>query len=335
MPTAPADALSREKGHETQRKSTKDLLRGTVDRISGAPFRDYLWHLLDERLPNGELSGLDLLPSLVCQACTKPAGDAGHITASWQLVRLAAKILDDIEDEQCQHAHGPMTNAAVAMLALAQEVLQGDPLLTQAQVGQLTRELQRALLDAAAGQHVDLVRGSEQGPARLNPDDWLQVAYAKTGVLVAWAAKAGAVGAAASGSVAAAYATFGSHLGLLLQLADDFNDVWGHELPNDLTNGHLNLAVSYAQWVGSEAEMALLQDRLRAARSGHYQAVLAARELLNQMGAQAYFVSVAELYRQKAFAALAQAEPCPGHASAALREMIYRTFPDPLKRDTG
>jgi geranylgeranyl pyrophosphate synthase len=309
-------------------------LRQAVKGVVGPPsFHEFLWSLLEERLLSGtEQESLSLLPSFTCWACGKAAADAYSVTAAWQLVRLSAKILDDIEDEQCHDPVGPLANAAVALLTLAQQILQRSSPLSKVQIRQLLTGLQQAMLNAAAGQHVDLMTRTEAGSACLDPSGWLDVALAKTGALVAWAAEAGAIVAGAPSITVAAYATYGRHLGVLLQLADDFNDAWREDLPTDLIHAHLNLAVTYALWVGSESQVTLLRSQLRAARTGQRETLSAVRELLVDMGAQAYFVTIAELHRQNAAAALERAAPHSDQGSVVLRDLLGRTFPDPLAR---
>jgi geranylgeranyl pyrophosphate synthase len=329
-PVAPSPHLARD--------WLASCLRPAIAGLPGPPpLRVFLWQLLEERLlPEAEQEGVSLLPILVCQACGGVANEAASVTAAWQLVRLSAKMLDDIEDAQCDHAVGPLVNAAVAMLTLAQVVLQRiPPPLSKAQSARLATGLQRALLGAAAGQHVDLTTGAEPGPNRLSPAGWLRVASAKTGALLAWAAAAGAIAAAAPHPVVTAYRAYGRHLGVLLQLADDFNDAWLEEPPNDLTEGCLNLATCYAMWVGSESQVSLLGKQLQAAQAGHPAALAAARGLLVDLGAQAYFVAVGQLHRQQASAALQRAAPGSVQAGLVLRDLVGRTFPDPLARGLG
>lgn len=316
----------------------EDYLHEAINHLPvPSAFGLFLWELLEQRaLHETKLEGVSLLPTLVCQACGGNASDATSVTAAWLLVRLSAKMLDDIEDGQCGNTTGPLANAAVAMLSLAQVVLQRvPPQLSKAQTWRLGTSLQRALLRAAGGQHVDLTVSREPSFDGPSPDAWLRVASAKTGALLAWAAAAGAIAASAPNSVVTAYQAYGRYLGVLLQLADDFNDAWLEEPPNDLTNGCLNLAPCYAVWVGSPEEVRLLHDRLQEAKTNHAGALSDIRELLIDMGAQAYFVSVAQLHRQRAIAALQRATPCSMQATTALRELVERTFPDPLARGVG
>ncbi len=308
-------------------------LRQAVDDTPGPPsFRGFLWHLLETRLlSHVEPEGLGLLPSLTCWACGRTMAEAASVTAAWQVVRLSAKILDDVEDEQCAERAGPFANAAVALLILAQLILQQSP-LSKAQSGQLVAGLQQALLNAAAGQHVDLMTRADESHRPLDPEGWLDVAQAKTGALLAWAAGAGAIAASASDSAAEAYASYGQHLGILLQLADDFNDAWSEDLQSDLTHAQLNLAVTYALWVGSDSQLALLRSLLSSACAGSMEALVSARELLIDMGAQAYFVTVAELQRQNAAAALKRTEICLDEGRDLLLRLLSHTFPNPLER---
>ncbi len=316
----------------------RNLLRDAVDHIPGPPaFRVYLWHLLEQRLlSEAEQGGVDLLPILTYQACGRSETHGCSVTTAWQVVRLSAKMLDDIEDDQCDGAGRLLANAATALLPLAQVILQrASPQLAKAQNWQIVTSLQDALLRAAAGQHVDLALGTEPDCNSLSPASWLRVASAKTGSLVGWAAAAGAIAAGASRPAVAAHRAYGRHLGVLVQLADDFNDAWGADQRCDLTTGGLNLATSYAWWVGNATQVTLLRERLDAASAGDRSALSAARQILIEMGAQAYFVAVAELHRRKAIAAIHQAAPCSDTTAEVLRELVERVFPTPQARGPG
>lgn len=74
---------------------------------------------------------------------------------------------------------------------------------------------------------------------------------------------------------------------------------------------------------------------LYRASAGDRSALTAAREILIEMGAQAYFVAVAELHRRKAIAAIHQAAPGSDTIAEVLRELVDRVFPTPQTRGPG
>ncbi len=299
--------------------------------VASGTFREYLTRLVEHgMIRDVETLGVGWLPILACEACGADGSRTLPIAAAWQLIRLAVKLLDDVEDGDCSAIGSPGTiiNAATALLFVAQVAayVSRDTGLKPSQIQRTTEELHRALLVAASGQHRDLEARTSAGT--LNPDEWLAVSAAKSGALLRWAVVAGTLAAGARRGVTAALGEFGLCLGILLQLADDFTDCWRSGAEGDLAAGHLTLPVCYAFWVAADDEAARLERLLQARRQGASSAAGELEQMLIDMGAQAYLLTVALAQRAQALAALDRATSELGeNVQLLLKPLIDCVFP--------
>lgn len=247
------------------------------------------------------------LPRIACEAVGGNPSMAVPITASWQLVRLAAKLFDDLEDREQVNQFAVTLNAATSLIFAAQLALNELAEVSALDVAQrVSVSLNRAMLRAAAGQHADIV-GTHRDGRKETPDDWLEIAEAKSGGLLAWATWAGAiVGGASDELTQKCFYTYGLHLGILLQLADDFNGIWGRYGDNDLATGCLSLPVCYARLVLTPDARDHLESLLDRAISNEKAAEAEAVSILTDSGAQAYLLTVARIHARRAAAALEQ-----------------------------
>lgn len=298
----------------------RQVLEETVCDIS---FQSDISLLVERWLESEQASDLARLPELTCQAAGGDAHQAKPATAAWQLVRLAAKLLDDVEDGDVTSQRGATVNMATALLFITQLML--DKLsLPLDHIKRVGYELQRAILRAAAGQHADLC-ASTGTLAILDPASWLAIARAKSGELVGWAAWAGACVATASDHALGAFHEYGTRLGVLLQIADDFNGVWNPRGSSDLANGSTSLAVCYARSITHGSEREHLDQALYAAALGDSGAMNAAQRLLTGLGALNYIIVAARTQCAQACQAIDRAaQPSPAHdrLNALANEML-------------
>lgn len=248
---------------------------------------------------------LQTLPLLVCEAGGGEVQRAVPLAAAWQILYRAVKLFDDIEDGEPYNRPAEAINLGMGLLFVAQAALDlCQTRHTDLGVTALRQTFNRAILRACAGQHDDLTAGRVY-PGQTDPETWLEIAGAKSGELFAWAVWAGAAGV--DEARLACYRQYGYHLGILLQVADDFNDIWQSEAPRDLLTGSLNLAVCYALAVVETQEREKLNRYLRQAAQGDRQVAAQLRQRLTALGAQAYLLVVGRTQRQQAIAALAGA----------------------------
>jgi geranylgeranyl pyrophosphate synthase len=250
-----------------------------------------------------ELAARVSLKTLPLLSCAAGGGDplaAIPVTVAWQAIHRAAKLFDDVEDGQAAHP-AETINAGTGLLFVAHLALSKLP---DQFVRPVHEQLSRFALRSCTGQHLDLATSA----TNIDPETWLDIARAKSGELLAWAAWAGALVANADEPSLAGYARYGAHLGVLLQVADDFYGVWGADGVSDLATGQLSLPVCYALSVLEEPDRTALLTLLSQAAGGDQTAEERARQHLIDLGAQGYLLVVGRLQRQEAIAALQNIE---------------------------
>lgn len=310
-------------------KTAKRVVQGVLSESTlGTVYYQRLLQAIDHS-GVGCADGLDIatLPILTCQASDGEPRTAVPIAEAWQLARLAAKLLDDVEDGESESTSAEVVGLATGLLFAALLTLReslelgisGDRVL------RLEQALHRAGLRACAGQHADLTAG-QSGIDGADPDTWLAIARNKSGGLLGWAAWAGAFVAGADECALSGYQDYGCHLGVLLQVADDFNGVWSPDGTCDLTTRHPILSVCYALHVAEGKERDLLEALLDRATQGDRAAEAQAQQLLIDLGAQSYTLVAAKIQHQHAVSSLRRAG-CVSPADQRLVALLDRTMP--------
>jgi geranylgeranyl pyrophosphate synthase len=160
-----------------------------------------------------------------------------------------------------------------------------------------------ACLTATGGQHADLAAGDAL--EQLDPDVWLSTARAKSGAFYGWASWAGAVVGGAGVAQAQPFWEYGIELGVLLQIADDYDGVWCPDGPSDLLTGRPSLPVAYALAAADPRQRSRFLEGLHRARLGSLEHERSARADLESLGAQAFMLVAGRACVARALAALA------------------------------
>jgi len=289
--TQPAVAIA-----QSQALVNKILQRNLAEKDSEKTFGRRLRQILEQAVDK-----LSVLPLLTCEVAGGDPYQAIPLMAAWQLSRLSAKLLDDVADGESIYPTPEavcLATGFLLMAPLALEELQNHG-VSASRIRTLTRSLHRIGLRACAGQYAEITSHN-----RIDPDGWLVVARAKSGDPCAWAAWAGAMVAGGKEKALADFHNFGSHLGILLQVADDFNGIWGTKQFSDLRGEQLNLAVCYARLVAEGEQKLRLEALLKNTIRGEDTSESEIRQLLIEMGSQAYLLAVGEEHRQQALATL-------------------------------
>jgi hypothetical protein len=265
---------------------------------------------------------VDGLPCLTCAAAGGEAALALPLAGVSQLLRLSAKLLDDAQDGEGKGSPVDNLSLALGLIFLAPLVLQllFEQGVAWQRIERVNYELNRAALRATAGQHADV-----QASVPLAPDDWLAIALAKSGEVFGWAAWAGAALAPADEEALEHYRQYGLCLGVLYQIADDYNGTWYAPGGGDLASSRPTLPVCYALSVANGPD----RERLRALliQAGRDAEVLSrTRELLAEMGAQGFALVAARVQQRQAREALDRAG-ASGPATGQLIELVDRAFP--------
>ena len=335
-----------------------------AERLGGSPLQAALQHLLDaDQARKREAWPFAFLPLFTACLVGGAPEVAVPAAAAWNLLHLAAKLFDDLEDGcpptgsgQTPKGLNPASaiNAATALLFLAPLALyaprqgigpaQGQsfdrpvtsvPLsaslsdVEELRAPHLACELHRTALRMCIGQHRDLTEMSNPGfttfaSLSASLDDYWQVAGAKSGSFFAWAARAGAVLGGGTEAQVAACAGYGYNMGVLLQLADDWADLGAGQEAGDLALGKRTLPVLYALSVAPPEQQKRLAALLdEAPRSPQAQGE--AWQIILSLGGLHYLLVQAEIYRRRARALLwPDAEPV---ACGYLTSLLDRAFP--------
>jgi geranylgeranyl pyrophosphate synthase len=249
-------------------------------------------------------TALDLVPFLVCDSQNCERNQVIPIATTWLLLRLAAKSFDDVEDGDAKDTIGETTNLASGLLVSAYQMLSmlgSQNNLSFQGYQKVIKEFNHSILHACQGQHLDLA--SKHKFVQFKPNDWLNIASAKSGDLFSWATWASALVMCSDEQIQEGYRKFGYHLGLLLQVVDDYNDFYC-DSGTDLVHGQVSLPVSYAFYVASSADRFKIEILLKEAEHGSKKAVKEVRQLIIREGAIEFLVSIAWIQRQLALDAL-------------------------------
>jgi len=258
-----------------------------------------------------------LLPVLCCQAAGGDEHQATAVAAAWFLLYLAAKVLDDVEDEDALqspwYAVGvpQAINAATGLIFASQLALAYLPRMG---VGRefaffLIEDFNRTILRMCAGQHADLAEASIS-----SLECYLRIAGARSGQFFALACRAGAL---LGTNEVASYSEFGYNLGVLIQICDDFEGVWNPRGRSDLMAGKRTLPVIYALTVAPPSIRTRL-ERLLAKAISEREAEEETRGVITELGAPLYLLIEAQIHRQRAEAALRST----GRPSAACCQLM-------------
>lgn len=253
------------------------------------------------------------LTSLCCQAAGGHPEWADDLTVVWLFFYTAAHIMDKVQDKDEPEpwwrdlGPGGALSAATgfyfsASLALSQ--LSSNP-HTHVAAKEIVSDLYNSFLVMTSGQFAEMI------DSQPSLEDYWKYAEAKSGAFFALACRSGAKLATSDKSVLDGFHRFGHHLGMLVQLKDDLDDI---RPPSEGAVAGQRLEISrslpviFAQNVLPDAD----RERLRVSLSEAPWDAQAAGEvirLLDQSNAAVYLVAEMERHRQMAMDAIHQAVP--------------------------
>ncbi len=242
------------------------------------------------------------LPFLCASATGCPPENAVPAAAAWLQAYIAARIFDAIEDghfdpqDWGNQSAAQTLNVAAALLAaipLLLDEINDLPLRTA-----LNRDFHQALLQTAAGQHLDL-----EGESALDRDPlqrYWEIAAAKSGIPIGLACRIGAALGDPTPEILDAFTEFGQKVGRLAQACDDYQDFYQPRTPIDFHSTRPALPLIYARSVAGPAELehlATLQIQAQTDPAPLYQ-------FLDHIGARHYLALNLFLMNQEATAIL-------------------------------
>jgi geranylgeranyl pyrophosphate synthase len=229
------------------------------------------------------------------------------------LCYLAADLFDHVEDQDppdlwwADLGPGVAINTATGLCFSASfllDELRRDP-ETQPASAEIIADFYKNLLVMCSGQHLDL---THREPSL---EQCWEIAAAKSGIFFALACRCGARLSTGDSSRVDAFGRFGYHLGILLQVFDDLEELsmlQEAQLPGNQVNIRRSLAVAYAFEVLPAEQRSRLQLELSDAAFAP-EAARAAFSLIEQTGAGLYLRMEIQRHRELAQNALSEADP--------------------------
>jgi geranylgeranyl pyrophosphate synthase len=179
------------------------------------------------------------LPAIACEAAGGNPSKAVPIAVAWAALRVAARLLDDAEDEDVSsESYGQCTepcviNLATGFIGIANLILvdPGDGFPPEQKLA-LIRNFNQMMVDMAGAQHLDLL------PSGIHHlDDYWRHIQGKSGVFFGMGVQCGAMSATLEERTLERYYQFGYNLGIALQLANDFKGFFFDGPHSDLITG--------------------------------------------------------------------------------------------------
>lgn len=245
------------------------------------------------------------LPILFCELHSGDSQQVVPVVTAWTILRYAARLLDDIEDQDTKlpkTAESTHLNFSTGLIFTASAVLNNlenynIPSTTALAIRQ---RFYGELLKTCSGQHLDL---THQTPSL---ETCWQIAGEKSGSFLGLICWAGGRLACSNAQQLELYYQFGYILGILDQIKDDLADLWPAQ--THYSNLHLNkwnLPTAYAFSVLPDAQKEQLITYLYATPASPSNEALAL-ELIIHSGAGAYLAIQSMVYYQQGLDLLQQ-----------------------------
>lgn len=246
-----------------------------------------------------------VLPALSAVAAGGTAKSVIPLCGAWSLLLFAARLFDDVQDEEgicetgdpaCRHQ---ATSFGLFAIGAAQSAL--SLLQTDASTKQNILDTFGRTLSLAARSQVTALRS--ESPALLLVD-YCKVIAGKTGIIFATGAWCGARFATDDEEICRMLHDYGLNAGMMIQVLDDRDDL----IRQDLPVGALTLPLIYGlarQEHPQSNELASMLERL----ANNPEAVTDTVVLLQEMGAITWCPQIAYHYQQQAIAALSNLPP--------------------------
>jgi geranylgeranyl pyrophosphate synthase len=261
----------------------------------------------------GYLSRLARLPGLCCQAAGGEFHWADKLTVAWLLFYAAADLMDSIQDQEIHTSWREMGGVSAALNAATGLYFSASWALndlynhqsSQDAAHDVVKDFYQNLLLMSWGQQREIT----------NPEPTLEQywhnAEAKSGAFFSLACKGGARLGSSDLERVDKFARIGNHLGLVIQLLDDLDEVRSPEgdgVPGQKLGLARSLPAVYALDVSSTAKRALLRKYLVDAPHNPT-AADEALKFIDASGASVYILAEIERHRALALEFLTIADP--------------------------
>ena len=261
----------------------------------------------------GYLSRLARLPGLCCQAAGGEFHWADRLTIAWLLFYAAADLMDSIQDRELPPSWREMGGVSAALNAATGLYFSASWALNDLYNHQISQDAAHDIVKDFY-QNLLLMSGGQQREIT-NPEpsieQYWQNVEAKSGAFFSLACKGGARLGCSDLERVDKFARIGNHLGLVIQLLDDLDEVRspdGDGVPGQKPGLERSLPAVYALEVSSKAKRALLRKYLVDAPHNPTSADEALK-LIDASGASIYILTEIERHRALASEFLTSAHP--------------------------
>ena len=263
-----------------------------------------LFEIHTNRRQNLHAAYMDVLPTLTCLAIGGEFESTLPVNAAWILYILAARMLDDLFDNQGQESiwqgNGCSKALSYALFALGA----GNSALSYIQKETTYKEISQKFNQTLA--MAAQVQQESSDSFSLSIEAYFKAIAAKTGMVFAVGAWAGGYLATDEPRLQSCQALYdyGLNAGLMLQIIDDCTD-----LAEDLARGDWTLPVLHAlAHVDDEQRPELIAD-LKNAKGGSLGQIQRLVNQIDKCGSMTWSLQVAGAYQQRAIAALESFPP--------------------------
>jgi len=243
------------------------LINGELERLTeslpGSGLGEVIKYVLTS--PGKRVRPLILVLSSEAFGCD-PAGSVDAALAM-ELVHAASLVHDDILD--CGTERRGVASA-FQKYGMEAALLCGDYLISRS-IG-LMSGYSRAVIEAFSEACMDMSEGEMLDLASRNrPEDYYLCICKKTASLISASSKIGCLIAGADDEDVALFESYGMHLGLAYQVADDLNEFLGMEKGKSSVKTSVTLPVIYSRDHSTETTLGLcaevIRDHCRAAKT--------------------------------------------------------------------
>ena len=267
------------------------------------PAFETAWEIYrDARIANGR-ADIDALPVVACLAASGNVEQVLPTAAAWTLYILAARIFDDVaDDEGDESGLFARRNAPSPLSACLFAVSAANASLTHLDESSGSRDIvatfSHTLALAVKSEHT-------QPPlSQLSVETYFETIAAKTGIVFATGMWAGSRTAVADKNITDSLHKFGLHLGMMTQILDDCVDLKA-DLANQVWTLPLIYASSQKQHPAHQQLTSLLAQP--APNAAWIDEIVS---LLDTMNAVPWSLQIAEVHRQEAVSLI---EDLPHH----------------------
>jgi geranylgeranyl pyrophosphate synthase len=268
-------------------------------------FNDLVASYWDEKRDSQLDIQTSVLPALSAIAAGGTVELVTPLCGAWSLLLLAARLFDDVQDEEGMCETGDPASRIQAMTFGLFAIGAAQSALSLLQTDAATKQ---SVLDAF-GRTLALAARSQVTTLRSEtPDlllaDYCKVIAGKTGIIFATGAWCGARLATDDESICRMLYDYGLNAGMMIQILDDRDDL----IRQDLPVGALTLPLIYGLTRQDHPQSTELRSTLERLENNP-RAITDTAVLLQEMGALTWCQQVAYHYQQRAIAALSSLPP--------------------------